>query len=66
MYQGLKSLGLSKKFENYMLEDKRNLSQWLKENRIDKSKYMQWHKYILDGGDAVFENKSKKRDNDIC
>lgn len=48
MYQGLISLKLQEKYEDYMLSpSKTRLNQWLNDNKINKNQYKSWAKYQL-------------------
>ena len=52
--------GLLEKYEQYLLEDRRDFFLWLKANKIYKKDYISWIDYGMDSGDAVFEQKGKK------
>ncbi|MEY8319961.1 type III-A CRISPR-associated RAMP protein Csm5 [Lachnospiraceae bacterium 46-61] len=52
--------GLLEKYEQYLLEDRRDFFIWLKSNNIHKKDYIPWIDYSMDSGDAAFEQKGKK------
>ena len=59
MYYFLQKNDLAEEYENFMLNEKKDLGYWLKEHKIKNEDINKWTKYELDCGDAIFENKNK-------
>lgn len=57
MYMFLKRKRLDTRFEEYMLQtnERRNLSEWLRDTGVVTSEWMPHMKYVVDGGDIVAE-----------
>lgn len=59
MYYFLQKNDLAEEYENFMLNEKKDLGYWLREHKIKNEDINKWTKYELDCGDAIFENKNK-------
>lgn len=53
--------GLMPAYEDYLLNDRRDFSSWLYQNRVSARDYGQWIAYTLDSGDA-FVDKDNRRE----
>lgn len=60
MFSFMQRNNLLEKYQDYLLNDKRDFAGWLRNNQIKLKDCMPWIDYMLSGGDAVFEEKGKK------
>jgi len=60
MYQELAKLKLDKKYEDYLLNDNRDLATWFRNQKIEYKQYLPWMDYELNGRDAEFEGDSSR------
>lgn len=61
MFQYLEKRRLLEEYESYLLRDNRDLTRWLRDNRLLAPRQLpSWIAYSLDSGDAVFENRGRR------